>query len=149
MCIRDRATVLAECTEALIGAIYLAWGGGAGGIEPVIRWLSPHWRSTSATILADPHRRNWKSALQEWSQSRGLGLPHYICRENSPNHGDPRRFHCVVNVASQVSNATGFERLQEPLGDGWGASRRSAQQKAAQAALARIQSNQGVSGQQS
>ena len=138
-----RATVLAECTEALIGAIYLAWGGGAGGIEPVIRWLSPHWRSTSATILADPHRRNWKSALQEWSQSQGLGLPHYSCSENSLDHGDPKRFHCNVSVLEENQGCSDPELRQKTVGEGWGPSRRAAEQRAAQVALGRIQCRQG------
>jgi ribonuclease-3 len=120
-----RATVLAECTEALLGGIYLAWGGPAGGLEPILRWLSPHWQATAQAVLADPHRQNWKSALQEWSQGQGLGLPTYSCVENSLVHGDPRRFYCHVRVDPRVS------------GEGWGRSRRLAEQEAAREALNR------------
>jgi len=63
-----RTTVLAECCEALIGGLFIAWGGSDGGLEPVLQWLTPHWQKTSAELLQDPHRHNWKSALQEWSQ---------------------------------------------------------------------------------
>jgi ribonuclease-3 len=117
-----RATVLAECCEALVGAIYLAWGGRAGGLAAVLAWLEPHWRQAAAELLADPHRHNWKSALQEWSQARGLGLPRYRCEQRSQVHGDPRRFHCRVEVA-------------ETAGVGWGGSRRQAEQQAARTAL--------------
>jgi len=127
-----RATVLAECTEALLGAIYLAWGGPDGGLVPVIRWLTPHWLNSAAAVLADPYRGNWKSALQEWSQSQGLGLPHYICNEKTLAHGDPRRFNCHVV----------FQMLRDNKseGEGWGPSRKAAEQEAARQALIQISS---------
>lgn len=141
-----RATVLAECTEALLGAIYIAWGGPNGGLEPVIRWLSPHWRETAAAVLADPHRQNWKSALQEWSQGQGLGLPCYAYEEKSFAHGDPRRFFCTVSLAGEKLNATGGSARAERngstqpfLGEGWGKSRREAEQAAARNCLRMIQ----------
>ncbi|MFM7237755.1 MAG: ribonuclease III family protein [Cyanobium sp.] len=133
-----RATVLAESSEALLGAIYLAWGGPAGGLAPVIRWLTPHWHATAAAVLADPHRQNWKSALQEWSQGQGLGLPRYSCSEQSLAHGDPRRFHCrVVLPASR-----GIQGSTPCLtGEGWGKSRREAEQDAARTALKQLQTS--------
>jgi ribonuclease-3 len=118
-----RATVLAETCEALIGGIYEAWGGAKGGLEPVLHWLTPHWQQATAELLADPLRHNWKSALQEWSQAGKLGLPHYTCEERSQVHADPRRFHCQVQVGALSA-------------EGWGASRRQAEQAAAAAALA-------------
>ncbi len=126
-----RATVLAECSEALLGAIYLAWGGSKGGLEPVLRWLTPRWRETAAVVLADPHRGNWKSALQEWSQRLGFGLPRYRCEERSSAHGDPRRFHCTVAIESPALS-------QLPKGEGWGGSRRQAEQDAARSLLRQL-----------
>lgn len=127
-----RDTVMAESAEALLGGIYLAWGGSAGGLEPLIRWLTPHWRNTAAAVLADPHRQNWKSALQEWSQRQGLGLPRYSCEERSLAHGDPRRFYCTVSFS-----VDGSARAATPIapGQGWGGSRRQAEQAAAQDCL--------------
>ena len=121
-----RATVLAECCEALIGAVYGLGGGPAGGLEAVLRWLGPHWRRDVAPLLADPHAHNWKSALQEWSQGGGLGLPAYHCEERSRRHGDPQRFHCRVSLGPRI------------LGEGWGGSRREAEQRAARSALASL-----------
>ena len=121
-----RATVLAECCEALIGAVYEMGGGPGGGLAAVLGWLEPHWRRDIEPLLADPHAHNWKSALQEWSQARGLGLPAYVCEEHSRRYGDPRRFHCRVRLA------------ERPLGDGWGGSRREAEQQAARVALAAL-----------
>lgn len=126
-----RATVRAELCEALIGGLYEAWGAEQGGLRPVLRWLSPHWRQSTAELLADPDQHNWKSALQEWTQARRLGLPHYRCEERSQNHGDPRRFRCLVAVADQAS------------AEGWGRSRRAAEQDAARAALRQLRPARG------
>ena len=118
-----QATLRAEACEAVIGALYRIWGN----LEPVLLWLTPHWQHTMAELAADPHRHNWKSALQEWSQGEGLGLPHYRCEERSRIHADPRRFHCRVALGDRL------------LGEGWGGSRREAEQQAARAALAALE----------
>jgi ribonuclease-3 len=180
-----RATVLAECCEALVGALYRLGGGSGGGLELVLRWLEPAWDRASAELLADPERHNWKTALQEWSQGSGLGLPHYRCEEMSRRHGDPRRFRARVRCGSQ----DGAEADQEVLallakpeaqangdapaagsgpeeggrpsdnrasrtpdnvaagcfGEGWGSSRREAEQQAARAALAELRRPEGWS----
>ena len=116
-----RATLRAEHCEALIGAIYRI----SGKIAPVQTWLTPYWRETSRDVLADPHRGNSKSALQEWTQGQGLGLPTYTCQEISQRHGDPRRFHCQVFIQDQSN----------PRAEAWGGSRRQAEQQAAKAAM--------------
>jgi ribonuclease III len=128
---RDRAgwsTVLAESCEALVGGIYLAWGGAGAGMAAVQAWLTPHWQRECSELLGDPHRHNWKSALQEWSQGQGLGLPLYHCEERSRSHGDPQRFHCTVSLGDGP-------RAGETLGAGCGGSRRDAEQQAARVAL--------------
>jgi len=124
-----RATVRAECCEALIGAVYQGWGGADGGLTAVHRWLDPHWRTGSAALLADPLRHNWKSALQEWSQGQRLGLPAYRCSERSRAHGDPRRFHCQLRLEGGRAGGRPLEA------EGWGGSRREAEQQAARQAL--------------
>jgi ribonuclease-3 len=140
-----RATVLAECCEALVGALYRLGGGSLGGLELVLRWLEPAWERSSAELLADPERHNWKTALQEWSQGCGLGLPNYHCEEMSRRHGDPRRFRARVHCGSQPDaeadpaglTLTGPEaQANGCAGEGWGGSRREAEQQAARAALA-------------
>jgi ribonuclease-3 len=136
-----RATVLAECCEALVGAIYLLWGGERGGLTAVRHWLDPHWQRETAELLADPHRHNWKSALQEWSQAEGLGLPRYRCQERSRRHGDPRRFHCAVWLAVAQAVEAGRQNPQPEamcIGEGWGGSRREAEQQAACLALQQL-----------
>ena len=112
-------TLRAEATEALIGAIYRA----CNSLEPIHHWLTPIWTRTSHAVLNDPHRGNSKSALQEWSQGQGLGLPTYTTQECNKRHGDPQRFHCRVHLGGQL------------LGEGYGGSRRQAEQAAARTAL--------------
>lgn len=124
-----QATVRAECCEALVGAVYQGWGAGEGGLTAVHRWLDPHWRSGSAALLADPLRHNWKSALQEWSQGQRLGLPAYRSSERSRAHGDPRRFHCQLRLEGGRAGGRPLEA------EGWGGSRREAEQQAARQAL--------------
>ena len=119
-----RATLRAEACEAVIGALYRLWGD----LSPVRQWLDPHWQRTLQELHDDPHRHNWKSALQEWSQGQRRGLPTYSCEERSQLHGDPRRFYCCVTLGGD-----------EQLGEGWGGSRREAEQQAARAALAQMQ----------
>lgn len=128
-----QATLRAELCEALIGAVYLAWGGPRGGLLAVARWLTPHWQRSSRELLEDPDRHNWKSALQEWSQGRNLGLPHYRCEQASSRHGDPRRFHCRVSLALTPGDAPTWR-------EGWGPSRRSAEQEAARQLLEAVRS---------
>ena len=114
-----RATLRAEACEACIGALYRLWGD----LTPVLRWLTPHWQATAKAFEADPHLHNWKSALQEWSQGQGLGLPSYATEECSRQHGDPERFRCRVSVQDRE------------LAEAKGRSRKEAEQNAAAAAL--------------
>ena len=114
-----RNTLLADATEALIGAIY----AGQGSMDPIHHWLTPHWQRTSSAVLDAPHQFNGKSVLQEWSQAEGLGLPIYVTEERSHRHGDPQRFHSSVRVGDQLQ------------AEGRGRSRKEAEQNAAIAAV--------------
>jgi ribonuclease-3 len=119
-----RATLQADATEALIGAIY---SGSGNNLEPIHQWLTPHWRQTTAEVLAAPHLFNGKTILQEWSQAKGLGLPDYTTTEQSSRHGDPQRFKSHVQVGRRLS------------ADGCGRSRKEAEQNAASEAVQRLQ----------
>ena len=126
-----RATVRAECCEALVGAVYLAWGGADGGLHAVRQWLDPQWQRSCLELAEDPHRHNWKSALQELTQAQQAGLPSYATTEENSNHGDQRRFRSVVSVNAKEK------------GCGWGPSRRLAEQEAAREALEQLKPPSG------
>ena len=109
----------ADATEALIGALYAA----LGDLEAIHRWLTPHWSKTAQEVLATPHQYNGKTALQEWTQGQGLGLPNYSTEECNRHHGDPERFRCRVSVQNKM------------LAEAKGGSRKEAEQRAAAAAI--------------
>lgn len=74
--------LVADAMEAVIAALYLD-----GGQPVASRFIARHWSPLIRTSDAPP--RDAKTALQEWSQARGLGLPTYrdIARDG-PDH-DP------------------------------------------------------------
>jgi ribonuclease III len=69
----QRAAVLADAVEALIGAVLL--DGGAAAAEAVVDLMFAEQLESlpDAATLKDP-----KTRLQEWLQGRGLPLPSYV-----------------------------------------------------------------------
>ena len=90
----SKDTIIAETSEALIGAIYKCFNS----IEEVNIWLDNFWRKDAKLYLQSPHKYNAKSALQEWCQSNGFDLPIYKIYEMSKNNGDPKRFSCEIYI---------------------------------------------------
>ena len=129
--IAAQPTIEADCCEALIGAVYLTFGGPNGGLHAVRQWLDPHWGWSCAELEKNPDANNWKSVLQELTQSMKAGLPTYITSEENSSHGDPRRFRSVVSVNAKKQ------------GCGWGPSRRLAEQEAAREALEQLKPPSG------
>ena len=119
-----RATLLADTTEALIGALFEA----TGSLATIDQWLTPHWQDTAQAVLDAPDRFNSKTALQEWSQGQGLGLPTYNTSERNQRHGDLHRFYSHVSIGERLT------------AQGWGRSRKDAEQEAANAALDQLNS---------
>jgi ribonuclease-3 len=91
--------ILADVCEAVLAAIYLD-GGFAAAFAFVERW----WMPLIAEIDDPP--RDPKTALQEWAQARGLGLPAYRLVETAgPDHAP--RFTVAARVAqSDEASAT-------------------------------------------
>ncbi len=73
---REKETVLADAMEAVVAAAYLD-GGMRAARSIVERFWEQGLRKTA------PPARNAKSELQEWTQKRGLGLPHYQTERES------------------------------------------------------------------
>ena len=119
------STIQAEATEALIGALYES----LSILDPIKNWLIPFWEDKSKEVLADPHRQNYKSALQEWTQSQGLSIPKYKTTEIDKKHDNPRRFVCTVYIKDQS------------IAEGWGKSMKQAEKDAANKALISIDKN--------
>ena len=94
----SKDTIIAETSEALIGAIYKCFNS----INEVNIWLDNFWKKDAELYLQAPHKYNAKSALQEWCQSQGFDLPIYKIYEVSKNHGDPKRFSCEIYINGSV-----------------------------------------------
>lgn len=112
---RDQSSVLENCMEALIGAVFVDRGLSAAS-DLVTRLLGAHLADT-AVPAADP-----KSALQELVQVDGAEPPHYrIIAAAGPAH--QRVFTAEVMVGECI------------LGRGEGVSKKDAQRAAALAAI--------------
>jgi ribonuclease-3 len=90
----SKDTIIAETSEALIGAIYKCFNS----IYEVNLWLDSFWKKDAELYLQAPHKYNAKSALQEWCQGQGINLPTYKIYEVSKSHGDPKRFSCEIYI---------------------------------------------------
>ena len=120
-----KTTIQAEATEALIGALYES----LNILDPIKHWLIPFWEDKSKKVLADPHRQNYKSALQEWTQSKGFSIPEYKTTEIDKKHDSPKRFFCTVYIKNQS------------IAEGWGKSMKQAEKDAANRALKFLDKN--------
>jgi ribonuclease III len=118
---RRKQAIVADCYEALIAAIFLD-----GGIEPARAFIERQFadlieeaRKTGAHAA---FTEDYKSALQEWLQSRDRGLPAYrLASEIGPAHR--RVFEVEVLVGG------------EPVAKAEGRSKKDAAQQAAKRAL--------------
>lgn len=108
----------ADVTEAVIGALYLD-----GGLPAARRFVERLW---GARLEAEPRPpKDPKTALQEWAQQQGVGLPRYeTVGVEGPDH---RRIYRVMVKVEGLEPA-----------EGTGSSKRAAQTAAAAALLGRL-----------
>ena len=106
--VRRRATVLADATEAAIGALFID-----GGLEAARGFVRRAWAQAMDAQPAPP--KDAKTALQEWAQGRGLPLPDYaLASREGPPHAPV--FVIAVTVAGQTGTGTaGSKRRAEQL----------------------------------
>jgi ribonuclease III len=67
---RQNPSVLSDCCEAVIAALYID-----GGLDTASDFIVAHWRDMIEETPEPP--KDAKTALQEWAQGRGLPLPKY------------------------------------------------------------------------
>jgi ribonuclease III len=115
---RKKDSLLANLFEALIAAIYLD-----GGIVPARHLIERSFVHDLAALNEDDLLfHDYKTALQELAQGKGLQLPEYnVIGEEGPDHD--KRFIVEVKVGGQAAR-------------GEGSSKKEAQQQAAKHALA-------------
>ena len=71
---RKNSSILADCCEAIIAAIYID-----GGLDAANKFIKTYWIQMLDESKKPP--KDAKTTLQEWAQSQGLPLPKY--REES------------------------------------------------------------------
>jgi len=122
---RDNPSVLADACEAVIAALYLD-----GGLEAARAFVHRYWEPLLQGTATPP--RDAKTALQEWAQGRGRGLPTYeTVSVAGPAH---KR---VFTVSARVEGA-------EPA-TASGSSKRAAETAAAAELIARLSPDQAGS----
>jgi len=76
----SQPSILADVVESLIAGLYLD-----GGLETAENFILKHWDWHGRVPEDTLH--NPKSALQEWSEANGLGLPVYeLIKKTGPDH---------------------------------------------------------------
>lgn len=119
----QRPSILADALEAIIGAVYLDAGFDAAR-DLVLRLMEP--------LVAESTLEGWskdaKTALQEWLQGRKLAVPTYRI-DATRGRAHEQVFVVACELPEMNITVTGE-----------GLSRRAAEQVAAEAALARLQS---------
>ena len=114
---RGRVSLLADCLEALIGAVYLDRGWRTA--EALVKRV---FAGELARAGADGEMRDCKSRLQEFCQAAGLGLPQFeVVAAEGPDHC--KEFEVEVMVDGRA------------VGRGCGRSKKEAAQRAAREAL--------------
>ncbi|RAO54170.1 Ribonuclease III [Micromonospora saelicesensis] len=78
---RDKASILADTLEALLGAIYLQYGLDTTGIV-IHRLFDPLMAESAGRGAA----LDWKTSLQELTAALGLGVPEYRIEGTGPDH---------------------------------------------------------------
>ncbi|MEE9443841.1 MAG: ribonuclease III [candidate division Zixibacteria bacterium] len=117
---RERASILADAFEAVIGAIFID-----GGLSPVRSFIERTILVYSDEIAADKTYINYKGELLEYLQARSEGMPRYeVVSEEGPDHHKTFTIEVIAN-GNVISN-------------GVGSSKKDAEQKAAAAALRKL-----------
>ena len=134
---RSKPALLADALEALIAAVYLD-----GGMEPAGRVivdfvLEPELQRLESNDGVDEHFTDFKSALQEWVQAKGMAQPVYaVLSESGPEHR--KLFTMQVRILEHGS--------EEPIyvATGEDSTKKKAEQQAAKLALAHLRSQESV-----
>lgn len=106
---RHNHAILADCCEAVIGALYL--DGGLGPAEALIRRC---WAVLVERTAAPP--RDPKTALQEWAQGQGKPLPVYeMLARSGPDHEPQFEVQVTVAGVAPVVASAGSKRAAEKL----------------------------------
>ncbi len=114
----NRDSILSDALEAVIAAIYLD-----SGFEAATGFVKKAFEQTLGSLDPNVQLKDPKSSLQEWLQQKGHNVPDYeVANITGKDHKQSFEIECRVAKVKKVFK-------------GKGASRRKAEQRAAQKAL--------------
>jgi len=118
---RERASIISDAMEAIIGAVYLDAGYEAAR-SVILRLIY----SRKDSIVSDVDLQNYKGELLELAQSNSsISTPRYeVVSEEGPDH--EKRFRVIVDVGGSR------------VGEGVGTTKKEAEQNAARKALSQL-----------
>ena len=114
---REKASILSDTVEAVIGAVYLSADDGFANAAGVVHLLFDPLLAAAADMGAG---LDWKTSLQELCADHELGVHEYVIEDEGPDH--------LKTFTAQV-------RVRDRLhGHGVGRSKKEAEQQAAESA---------------
>jgi ribonuclease-3 len=116
---RDKASILADALEALLGAVYLD-----RGLDVARSLIERLFRPRMNAYVRGEGERDYKTILQELASQDLRALPEYRIEESGPDH--QKEFSATVYLAGK------------PWGSGVGRSKKEAEQQAAHEAYRRL-----------
>jgi ribonuclease-3 len=116
---REKASILSDTVEAVIGAIHMS--GGIEASADVVHLLFDEVMHAAASMGAG---LDWKTSLQELSAALALGVPEYVIEDDGPDH--MKTFTAQVRVGGEL------------FGNGVGRSKKEAEQAAAETAYGEL-----------
>lgn len=120
---RNKKALLSDSMEALIGAWYLD-----AGFDKAARFILQYLKGPIDTVLADRHRKDYKTLLQEIVQKRFHSYPKYVLdRKTGPDHQKIFWMNVLVDG--------------ETYGPGQGGNKKSAEQEAARLAYEALETD--------
>lgn len=122
---REKASILSDTVEAVIGAIHIS--GGIDASAAVVHRLFDPLMIEAAALGAG---LDWKTSLQELAAEHALGVPEYVIADDGPDH--MKTFTAQVRVGGSL------------YGHGVGRSKKEAEQGAAETAYTEIKAAQVV-----
>ena len=116
-----RASILSDTFEAIIGAVYLD-----SNFEQVREFVLALYQEKLSALSMDMAQKDPKTRLQEWLQARNQSIPTYQVKHSiGKDHAKTYWVECEVSYQSLVA-------------EGQGASRRKAEQDAAEKILEQL-----------
>jgi ribonuclease-3 len=116
----EKSSILANAYEALMGAIFMDAGFNRAS-EVIQKHFEPYLQTKISSVCFN----DFKSLLQIYSQqSHGVSPQYRVLNESGPDHD--KRFQASVTIKDEVK------------GQGWGNSKKEAEQEAAKNALEEI-----------